>query len=99
MDSVKISTLIALKSVIDPEVGLDVVTIGLVYAVEIAPDSITVVMTLTTPNCPMGPSILAMAKDAVEAIADGRQVEIRTVWNPPWSPAMLSQGGRERLAR
>ncbi len=56
-------------------------------------------MTLTTPNCPMGPSILAMAKDAVDGIAGDRQVEIRAVWGPPWNPAMLSQEGRLQLAR
>ncbi len=97
MDPVKTPTLTALKSVIDPEVGLDVVTIGLVYAVEITPDSITVSMTLTTPNCPMGPSILAMAKGAVEGISGERRVEIRAVWDPPWNPAMLSREGRLAL--
>ncbi len=99
MDPVKTSILTALKSVVDPEIGLDVVTIGLVYAIEIAPDSIAVAMTLTTPNCPMGPSILAMAKDAVQGAAGDRLVEIRAVWDPPWNPVMLSHEGRELLSR
>jgi metal-sulfur cluster biosynthetic enzyme len=97
MDIAKRAALIALGSVIDPEVGLDVVTMGLVYGLEATPKRLAVELTLTSEGCPLGPTIVRMAQEALEGVAGDREVEVELRWDPPWSPAMLSSEGRERL--
>ena len=81
----------ALRGVYDPELGLDVVSLGLVYDVALESDVVVVTMTLTTPGCPASESISYMAREAVLA-ADpraGGDVDVRLVWDPPWNPAMM----------
>jgi len=86
----------ALRAVDDPEVGMNIIDLGLVYRIEIAPERIHVDMTMTTPACPMGSLIIDQARDAIAAIVpDGVQVEVKLIWDPPWSPAMLSDSARE----
>jgi metal-sulfur cluster biosynthetic enzyme len=97
MDEIKRAALTALGTVIDPEVGLDVVTMGLLYGLEVAPARLDVKLTLTSQGCPLGPTIVNMARHALAEIADGRAVAIELRWDPPWSPAMLSTEGRRRL--
>lgn len=97
MDHDKNAILTALRAVIDPEVGLDIVTMGLVYGLEISPDEISVAFTLTTPGCPMGATITSMAQESLENIAGGRRVRLELVWDPSWNPRMISAEGREAL--
>ena len=81
----------ALRGVYDPELGLDVVSLGLVYDVALEADVVVVTMTLTTPGCPASESISYMAREAVLA-ADPREngdVDVRLVWDPPWNPSMM----------
>lgn len=82
----------ALREVIDPELGLDVVALGLIYDVRVD-DNVTVVeMTLTTPGCPASESLVAMAHYAVsQADTTDRDVDVRIVWDPAWSPAMIDE--------
>lgn len=90
----------ALGGVIDPEVGLDIVTMGLVYSVEVWPDgSIQVEMTLTTRGCPMGSHIVGSAEMAVRQALPGRNVIINLVWSPEWSPSMISPDALKELRR
>ena len=99
MEDVKRDALKALSRVIDPEVGLDVVTMGLVYALEATPERLLVGLTLTSEGCPLGPTIVAMAQRALAGAAGGRKVVVDLRWDPPWSPAMLSDEGRALLGR
>jgi metal-sulfur cluster biosynthetic enzyme len=86
----------ALRAVDDPEVGMNIVDLGLVYRVAIVPERIEVAMTMTTPACPMGSLIVDQARDAIRAIVPKDvEVEVNLVWDPPWSPAMLSERARE----
>lgn len=88
----------ALRRVIDPEVGLNIVDLGLVYGVEAAADHIYVVMTMTSPACPMGTYITDSARNALRALAPGIQdIQVHLVWDPPWSPAMMSPRAKEQL--
>ncbi len=81
----------ALGGVYDPELGLDVVSLGLVYDVREEAGRLVVEMTLTTVGCPASESLPDMAAAAVEeALGGAVEVEVRVVWDPPWSPAMLS---------
>ena len=97
MDIAKRAALIALGSVIDPEVGLDVVNMGLVYGLEVTLERLDVRLTLTSQGCPLGPTIVRMAQEALEGVAGDRTVGVELRWDPPWSPAMLSAEGREQL--
>lgn len=88
----------ALKGVMDPEVGLNVVDLGLVYNVEAGEDSLKVDMTMTTRACPMGEHIRDQAEAALKArFPEVKTVEARLVWDPPWSPDMMSEEGRRKL--
>ena len=88
----------ALRSVIDPEVGMNVVDLGLVYGIEIAPDQVRVSMTMTTPACPMGSMITEDAREAIRDIApEAAEVDVQLVWDPPWSPALMSRARQATL--
>ena len=97
MDAAKRVTLMALRSVIDPEVGLDIVSMGLVYGLELTPETVRVRMTLTSRGCPMGEVLTGMAAEALSGVSGGRAVDLQLVWSPPWSPEMISQEGRAAL--
>ena len=84
----------ALSTVIDPEAGMNVVDLGLVYAIEIADERIHVRMTMTTPACPMGDMILDQAHAAIETVAPDAAIELELVWDPPWTPALMSENAR-----
>lgn len=88
----------ALSGVYDPELYLDVVSLGLVYAVREDNGTIVIEMTLTTPGCPVSESLPETARQAVrEAVADAAEVEVRVVWDPPWSPAMMDATAAQAL--
>jgi len=93
----------ALKNVVDPEIGLDVVNLGLVYRIDILDDGKTVDidMTLTTPACPAGPQILEQTRREVmslkEVYKELENVKINLVWTPFWNPSMMSEEAREEL--
>jgi metal-sulfur cluster biosynthetic enzyme len=88
----------ALSGVIDPELGLDIVTLGLVYDVRLTDGAVVVEMTLTTPGCPASESLSAMAQYSVAQCDErARDVEVRLVWDPPWSPAMIDEGAAAAL--
>ncbi len=88
----------ALRGVIDPEVGMNVVDLGLVYAIEIAPQRVRVAMTMTTPACPMGSMITEDAREAIRDIApEGADVVVELVWDPPWGPERMSENARRHF--
>ena len=88
----------ALRSVIDPEVGMNVVDLGLVYGIEIAPDRVRVNMTMTTPACPMGSMITEDAREAIRDIApEAAEVDVQLVWDPPWDSSMMSEHAKQRF--
>lgn len=93
----------ALKNVYDPEIGLDIVNLGLVYGVDVQDDGkvVQIDMTLTTPACPAGPQIIEQARREVLQLKDVYQnlddVRINLVWTPFWNPSMMSQEARDEL--
>ena len=87
----------ALSSVIDPELGLDIVSLGLVYGIDIEGGSIELRMALTSAECPMGELLATMAASQLARAGEGRDVSIEIVDDPPWSPAMMSPEARARL--
>jgi len=86
----------ALRTVDDPEVGMNIVDLGLVYRLEIAPEKIRIEMTMTTPACPMGELITDNAREAVGALLPhGVDVDIELVWDPPWMPDLMSETAKQ----
>ena len=88
----------ALSQVDDPEAGMNIVELGLVYGVEVAPGEVLVDLTMTTAACPMADLILEQAHDAVvAAVPEGTRVEVRLVWDPPWTPDRMTGIAREHF--
>lgn len=81
----------ALREVIDPELGLDVVSLGLVYGVEVDDSGeATVRMTLTTPYCPLGPMLESQVHAATQFLPGIQGVKVDLVWDPPWDPRTMA---------
>jgi len=93
----------ALKNVVDPEIGLDIVNLGLIYNVDIQDQGkrVSVDMTLTTPACPAGPQIIEQARREIGALkdvySDLEDININLVWTPFWNPSMMTEDAREEL--
>jgi metal-sulfur cluster biosynthetic enzyme len=87
-----------LRSVIDPELGVNIVDLGLVYDVAIAAGgSVAIEMTLTTPGCPLGGYLDDEMRACLAQLPQVRDVAIRLVWEPPWDPTAMSDLAREQL--
>jgi metal-sulfur cluster biosynthetic enzyme len=90
----------ALRNVYDPELGLDIVSLGLVYELSADDDRVVIAMTLTTPGCPVSESLPDEAAfAAASALGPGgaARVDLRVVWDPPWTPERLSDEAATRL--
>lgn len=88
----------ALRDVIDPEVGINVVDLGLVYDVRVQDGNVSVAMTMTTPACPLGGTLRAQAEAAIRQTVPGvKSVTVDLVWDPPWRPSMISDAAKEQL--
>jgi FeS assembly SUF system protein len=85
----------ALKTVYDPEIPADIYELGLIYRIDIADDrSVTVDMTLTTPNCPSAQELPSMVENAVASVAGVGPVTVNVVWEPPWDQSRMSDEAR-----
>ncbi|PZC50668.1 MAG: Metal-sulfur cluster biosynthetic enzyme [Chloroflexi bacterium] len=87
-----------LKDVYDPEIPVNVVDLGLIYGVDVKENNeVHVKMTLTAPGCGMGPYIAQQAEWAISEIEDLEEVTVEVVFDPPWSPDMLTEDGKALL--
>ena len=85
----------ALKTVYDPEIPADIYELGLIYKIDIADDrSVSVDMTLTTPNCPSAQELPQMVENAVSSVAGVGPVKVQVVWEPPWDPSRMTDEAR-----
>ena len=91
--------LAALENVMDPEIGLNVVDLGLIYQIDFdgTDDKMYVAMTLTTQFCPMGESITGTIKKVLENTFSGMEVQLELTFDPPWTHERISDEGREFL--
>ena len=87
----------ALKNVYDPEIPVNVVDLGLIYEVQINEGNVYVQMTLTAPGCGMGPQIAQQAEWAVADLDGIEDVQVEMVFDPPWSPDLITEDGKKLL--
>ncbi|MEA0561814.1 metal-sulfur cluster assembly factor [Lysinibacillus irui] len=94
----KDSMLGALENVIDPELGIDIVNLGLVYDVDLDDEGVaTVTMTLTSMGCPLGPVIVDQVNTALGELPEVKNTNVNIVWNPPWSKDKMSRYAKMAL--
>ncbi|MBV9462631.1 MAG: DUF59 domain-containing protein, partial [Verrucomicrobiae bacterium] len=94
-----------LKTCFDPEIPVNIVDLGLIYSLEIAPDPeqpgkgkrVGVKMTLTAPGCGMGPTIAEDARQKILGVPGVSSAQVDLVWDPPWNPSLISEQGKMRL--
>ncbi len=88
----------AIKTVYDPEIPVDIYELGLIYEIEVDDDAIAhVVMTLTSPNCPVADAIPAEVKERVEAIEGIKEADVVMTFEPPWDKSMMSEEAQLEL--
>jgi probable FeS assembly SUF system protein SufT len=94
----------AMKGCFDPEIPVNVVDLGLIYDLQIespggdeAPHAVKIKMTLTAQGCGMGPVIADDVKKSVESLSSVGEAQVEIVWDPPWTPHMISEAGRKKL--
>ena len=92
----------ALKQVIDPELFVNIVDLGLIYEVNLADGEgddidVQIDMTLTSPMCPAGPQLIANSKQVVTALDEVHDVEVKVVMEPPWTPDKMTDDARDQL--
>jgi metal-sulfur cluster biosynthetic enzyme len=83
-----------LRQVIDPEIGCNIVDLGLIYSTKIEGPRVTVKMTLTTPGCPMSQMISQGVQWALLGLEGVEEAEVELVWEPRWNPSLMSEAGR-----
>lgn len=88
----------ALRTVVDPELGVNIVDLGLVYRLEITASRVRVEMTMTSPACPLGGYLKGLVEAAIRGSCPGvQQVDVVLVGEPPWDPDMMSDAARRQL--
>ena len=88
----------ALRTVMDPEVGINIIDLGLVYGIEVQDRDIRLTMTMTSSACPLGAYLQESAERAIRArLPDVRTLDTTMVWHPAWDPAMMSADAKRQL--
>ena len=86
-----------LRTVYDPEIPVNIYEIGLIYSIDILPEVISIRMTLTSPACPAAGVLPGQVEDNVRRISAGKDVKVEVVWDPTWTPAMMSETAKLQL--
>lgn len=92
----------ALKQVIDPELFVNIVDLGLIYEIKIdetdeGKSNVNVEMTMTSPACPAGPQLLGQSKDFVGRLDEVEEVDVKLVMDPPWTPDRMTEDAKDQL--
>jgi metal-sulfur cluster biosynthetic enzyme len=87
----------ALRDVIDPELGLDFVELGLIYGIEVDAGTVRVTYTLTSPGCPIGPQVAEQIEEFVGELTGVEEVQPTMTFSPPWTPEKMSEDAKFAL--
>ena len=98
MSELKDKIVTEIKKIYDPEIPVNIYELGLIYKIEINDGKkVNIEMTLTSPNCPVAESLPKMVKDNVLKINEVSDVDLKLVWNPPWTKDMMSEAAKLEL--
>ena len=98
MSDLKDKVISEIKKIYDPEIPVNIYELGLIYKIEIKDESEVVIeMTLTSPNCPVAESLPKSVKDNIKKIEGVNEVELKLVWDPPWSKDKMSESAKLEL--
>ncbi|MFC4102614.1 metal-sulfur cluster assembly factor [Paenibacillus xanthanilyticus] len=86
-----------LKRVYDPELGVNIVDLGLIYDVTVSSGQVRITMSLTTPGCPLHDTIIGGVRRSLDGVIDPERLHVELVWEPKWSPERMSEAAREQL--
>ncbi len=87
-----------IKKIYDPEIPVNIYELGLIYKIEVVESNkVNIEMTLTSPNCPVAESLPKMVKDNILKIEEVSEVDLKLVWNPPWTRDMMSEAAKLEL--
>ena len=87
----------AVKEIIDPEVGINIVDMGLIYGVDIETDTVNITMTLTSPGCPAGGQLINGTQHVTQQLDGVEEVNVNVVWTPRWTPEMMTEEAKDEL--
>ena len=87
----------AVKEIIDPEVGINIVDMGLIYGVDIEDETVNITMTLTSPGCPAGGQLINGTQHVTQQLEGVGEVNINVVWTPRWTPEMMTEEAKDEL--
>ena len=97
-DAIKQQVIAAIQTVYDPEIPINIWEVGLIYEVTVDDDGKAhILMTLTSPNCPVAESLPSDVKEAVTAVEGVTEAEVEITWDPPWDPEMMSEAAQLEL--
>jgi metal-sulfur cluster biosynthetic enzyme len=85
------------EEVFDPELGLNIVDLGLIYDITVAENKADITFTLTSPGCPVGPELMTNMRRAASKFEDLEEVDLHMVFSPPWHPSMMSEEAKDEL--
>ena len=98
MSDLKTKVVEVIKKIYDPEIPVNIYELGLIYKIEIIENKkANVEMTLTSPNCPVAESLPKLVKDSIMSIDDITDVDLKLVWDPPWSKDRMSEAAKLEL--
>ena len=98
MSEVKDKIIAEIKKIYDPEIPVNIYELGLIYKIDVLNDKkVNIEMTLTSPNCPVAESLPKMVKDNILKLNEVSDVNLKLVWNPPWTQDMMSEAAKLEL--
>tara|TARA_B100001057_G_C22717965_1_gene898509 strand:+ start:602 stop:904 length:303 start_codon:yes stop_codon:yes gene_type:complete len=98
MNDLKSKVISEIKKIYDPEIPVNIYELGLIYKIEITDDNnVFIEMTLTTPNCPVAESLPKSVKDNIKKVEGVNEVNLKLVWDPPWSKDRMSESAKLEL--
>jgi metal-sulfur cluster biosynthetic enzyme len=96
-EAIRSHVLEALRAVIDPEIGVNIVDLGLVYGIDVDARNVHVSLTLTSPACPLGEQVVRDAEDRLHGVEGLAEVHVELVWQPAWTPERMSPYAKDIL--
>ena len=87
----------AVKEIIDPEVGINIVDMGLIYGVDVEDDTVNITMTLTSPGCPAGGQLINGTQHVAQQLDGVKEVNVNVVWTPRWTAEMMTEEAKDEL--